>query len=1002
MRLSRPTALRILLAVAPVVQGAALGGAPASLGAQDAFVHARRFTVEDGLADNRVDALVQDRTGFVWAGTSRGLQRFDGYSFTRYAALDPRAPREFSAAIFGLLMDPRGGLVVAATRDPEASGSACCAFFATDSAVRHVTRLPLFGSVWTLDRAGRLWAIDGGMLMRITLDANPAAVDTIARSEDWRECSAMAVSGDTVWLALREDKPTRVIRLELRTGKISSFRTASVTLPSALREDSGRIWLSAEDGLELLDPGAERFRSLEAFRGLRPTNLEPDGHGGFLVATDYFLARVDAMGTVTERWRSPDVFGVGILPSRMALDREGGVWLASLTAGAIRLDLRRPPFEYRSSRSVPALPLGSDFIMALFERHDGTLWVGTLRGGAYRIAPDWTSVRAFRHNSRDTISLAADEVWDIEEDRRGNLWIGTTGGICRLTGTTFRCLRPPGLGHGSVAEIARDDGGWFWLAAPPLGVIAFNPETEQFAPPIGLSWTSRIAGAFVLFYDSTYLWIGMQDLFRVRVANGQVLGPVEKVRTLRSPYRLLFHIHRDRRGTLWIGSDMGLHRLSEDSTDGSFDPVDVRELQGTTVFSIAEDGKGRLWLGTTHGLVRFSPETGTAHRYGPSDGFRSGELNRRAALRRRNGEMLFGGVEGLTQFDPDSVTAPGSGAPVVLTRWRKVTASGPVEARIDGERSLRVEPTDRAFTIEFAAISFSPTVGRRYRYRVDGLNSDWVETTDHLATYSTPPPGRYVFRVQTAAGSEGRWSVGAAVTLDVIPPFWRTSWFRVLLALVAMALLWMAHRLRLRQALATERVRLQISRDLHDEIGAGLSSIALLSDSIGSAGGIADRDRSQLRRIADSARDMVADLRDIVWAIDPESDRLDDLLTRMKDVASDLLRDVEVSFRSPPASELTDKITMSARRDLLLLFKELMHNIARHSHATVVRIEFEARRGFLELTISDNGVGFEPTDVRTGTGLKSLRQRASRLGAELDISSERGRGTTTRLTLRST
>jgi signal transduction histidine kinase len=365
--------------------------------------------------------------------------------------------------------------------------------------------------------------------------------------------------------------------------------------------------------------------------------------------------------------------------------------------------------------------------------------------------------------------------------------------------------------------------------------------------------------------------------------------------------------------------------------------------------------------------------------------------------------MLFGGIQGLTQFDPEAVAGARAASPVALIRWRKVTAEGPREAYLDGVEELRLDPGDRAFTLEFAAMTFAAAPGQRYRYRLQGLSPDWVETTERIATFAAPRPGKYVFQVQTASGSEGAWSdPGRSVSLHVVPPFWATAWFRAMLALLLAALLWSVHRFRLRHAVSTERLRLRISRDLHDEIGAGLSSIALLSDSAGGARLLADPARSEIRRIGESARTMVGDLRDIVWAIDPEADRLEDVVARMRDVAAGLLHGVRLSFEAPARDHLTGRIGMSARRDLLLLYKELLHNIAKHARASEVRIALVPHRAAIELIVSDNGVGFTPNGSANGTGLKSLRERAERLGGQLDLQSKPGSGTTVRLMLKRT
>ncbi|HJU75224.1 MAG TPA: two-component regulator propeller domain-containing protein [Gemmatimonadaceae bacterium] len=963
-------------------------GLAVSLGAQDRPLQVRRFTVEDGLAQNAVYRVVQDRAGFLWVGTRRGLQRFDGYSFVPYALLDPQAPGALGSLIADLYFDAHGRMWIMTETG----------VFRTDSTLRRAVRITSRAGLWSWTPGGELWLLHGDTLLSGTGD-DSMRVRHVLRSKG---VSVLTVSGQHAWLGIPNEPTATILRLHTGTGDIRTFRAERVTFPTDVTVDStGRVLVASVDGLEILPSGTAHFRTLTPFSGQRPS-LVADGRGGFVVATDAWLARIDERGEITERWSSPEVFGIGAYPQSISLDREGAIWLASLTSGLFRLELQRPPFDYRASRSVPRLPLANDFITALLERQDGALWVGTFRGGVYQISADWTDVRGYRHDARNPASIGGDEIWDIAEDKFGNVWVATAHSICKFVEPGFRCQRVAGIGLGGATLLERDADGFFWMSDGSSRVTSFNPVAGRLSDSIRGLQTVSGRSVISLFHDAGYLWIGKGGLFRTRVANGIASAALDTVHSPTSPLDI-YHFLRDRRGRIWVGSDQGLFRLSADSAPNALTPIDVPDVRGTSVFSIAEDRKGRLWLGTAHGLVQYSPEAGTARRYGRRDGFMSGELNRRAALLRRNGELLFGGIEGLTQFDPEFVAGPHGSVPVTLTRWRKVTSKGPTEEWIDQATALRVEPRDRAFTIEFAAMSYAPTVARRYRYRLEPLNPDWIESTDHLATFSAPKPGRYVFRVQTAASPEGEWSTpGSSVVVHVIPPFYATLWFKTLLAFTFMGLLLGAHRLRLRQALATERLRLRISRDLHDEIGAGLSSIALLTDSVGNNGRVSDRERTQLQRIARSAREMVADLRDIVWAIDPDSDKLEDVIARMKDVASVLLPNAQVTFHAPAAAELRAKVGMAARRDLLLLFKELLHNVARHSRAASTTIEIAVHRDHLELIVSDDGVGFEPESVKSGTGIKSLHERAARLGGTLVLSSEPGRGTTARLKLKKT
>lgn len=955
--------------------------------------HVSRFTTEDGLAQNDVTATVQDPIGFLWVGTRRGLQRFDAHSFVSWASLDPSAPAELSGAITGLAVDDGGRLWVATPQ----------AVFRTDSLRRRLTRVHGGNmDVWAVDSHGGFCWIDGGTLVCIDGENTPLAARTVGDSGAWTGYSAIAVSRDNaVWLAGRHDRTTTVARVDPLSGRTARYGVEQIRSPGTLTEDAaGRIWLTAADtsGVEVLEPGAARFRYVMAFRGERPVAPAHDRRGGLLIATDDWLARIDEAGRVSDRWFSPELFGVGAIPTHVSVDRQGGFWVATTTRGLFRLDAAGPPFDHRSSRSNPQLPVASDFVMALHEREDGTLWVGTLLGGAYRVSANWSEVSRLTSDRATGDAPESTEVWDFAEDDRRNLWVATAGGICRIADTrSTRCHRHP---NGGVTDIEKVHDGWFWLALHTGGLVSFDPVGERFGPAV-----PEISPVTTLFADSDsgHLWIGGGHVWRTRVAAGRMVGAPERIPAMSNPHQPVYEFHRDRRGGLWIGSAEGLQRWENDAVHAGFTPVGVPELRNTTVFSIAEDRTGRLWLGTAHGLVEYVPETGRVQRYTRSDGFLSGELNRRAALRRRSGDLLFGGINGLTQFDPDAVTGARDVSPVVLTRWRKVTAKGGLDAAIDGARTLRLEPGDRAFTIEFASLSFSPGSGRTYRYRLDPLNADWIESGDPVATYGAPKPGRYVFRARAGPASGAAASSSeASVLLEVVPPFWATSWFRTMMLLLVLALLWAAHRWRLHHALAAERLRLRISRDLHDEIGAGLSSIALLSDSLRGSGHMPERGQQQLGRIGESARGMVADLRDIVWAIDPDADRLHDVLARMKDVASGLLGEVRVDFRTPPTEELSEKIGMAARRDLLLLYKEILHNVARHACAGAVRIELVARRSELELVVADDGIGFDANGAHKGTGLKSIRERVTRLGGRLELASRPGSGTVVRVILKRT
>jgi signal transduction histidine kinase/ligand-binding sensor domain-containing protein len=958
----------------------------AGVQAQSSRLHVTQFTVDDGLAQNAVTAVAQDSAGFIWVGTRRGLQRFDGYSFVHYSRIDSHAPAELSGVVAGLLVDSAGRLWI----------NTPGAVFWGRPGAGPLHRMAAAAN-WAPDSLGRLW-LGGAQPTYIDWQSAAPRVMSVPGGIGDGCCYAIAGTrrGNAIWVALGGNRRA-LVRFDLATGERREYAVRTLDPILTIVEDrAGRIWVGGSGGLEILDNGAAETRVLEDFKGAAVGDIRPDGNGGFLVPTGNWLARVDSSGRVVGRWDSRAAFAqTSLSPRNLIIDREGAFWVTTAASGLLRLDPSPPVFAHVSSTSNPPVALGSDFVMSVYEAADGALWAGTLDAGVYRLEAGKPVEAVAPDPARR--SAHAFGVWDFEDDAAGNTWLATSDGICRVAKRQLRCAGPSNQPF-PIIDIARAADGWLWLARAENGVASFDPVSGRFGA--GLRELGHAYPIAVLTEPSTgELWIGGNKLIRARVDKGTITA-TENVEGVIDPSQMVYEIRRDKRGTIWLGSDRGLHKW--DASSNRMLLVDAPELAGTTVFSIAEDDEARLWLGTSHGIVRYTPTTGLTRRFRRQDGVLNGEFNRRAALRRRNGELVFGGLLGLTTFRPAALSADRAPPPVRITRWERVTPEGPVEAAVLTP-DLQVGPHDRAFTIEFAALTFAPGPVRRYRYRLEGVNHDWIETTDHSVTYATVPPGRYSFQVQTAAGSDGAWSdPGATLRLQVLPPWWRTLWFRALFAALVLSALWLLHQVRLRQAIATERLRFSISRDLHDEIGAGLSSIALMSDAVRSSSTLAEREHKRLERIGQSARTMVADLRDIVWAIDPDGDRLDDTVARMRDLSSDLLRDQQVTFRAPAAMDHAEKIGMAARRDLLRIYKEILHNIVRHARATGVDIQLELHAGVIELVVSDNGLGFDPSKVRLGTGLKSMHERAERIGAQLELTSRSTVGTTVRLRLKKT
>jgi signal transduction histidine kinase len=364
-------------------------------------------------------------------------------------------------------------------------------------------------------------------------------------------------------------------------------------------------------------------------------------------------------------------------------------------------------------------------------------------------------------------------------------------------------------------------------------------------------------------------------------------------------------------------------------------------------------------------------------------------------FRDRDSRLWFAMGAGLSSLEP-MPPQPQAAFPILVTALRVGGTDHPLSPW--GEALLtRVElgPSQNHLEFGFVAPFFGAGEGPKYQHKLEGADADWSAADARRSIhYASLAPGRYRFQVRSVIA--GAAAVPAArVEFTIQPPVWRRWWFQGLALACLCSLAYAFHRFRVRRAVELERVRMRIATDLHDELGAGLSQVAILSE----VGKIEGRRDDALGKIGQLAREMLEATGDLVWAIRPHRDRLSDLVQRMRELAGDVLLEsgVELRFTAP---ERDLRLGPDARRQVFLVFKECLHNVARHAGATAVEIDLSVEDHLLTLRVSDNGSGFR-TDAVSGSatrhGLAGARWRAESLGGSFELVSEPGRGATARL-----
>lgn len=659
--------------------------------------------------------------------------------------------------------------------------------------------------------------------------------------------------------------------------------------------------------------------------------------------------------------------------------------------------------------------LAHSIVTCIHQDTKGYLWFGMQEGLSRLDGYDVTN-----YGLRD--GLKSLHITTITEDRQGRLWVGTHGGVARLIDdpqdpAARRPIDPPAAERRKFANYMIGDN----TASNRVGALAFDSnntpwcltETGLYHAPGGagdyrfevvIPYRPAERSLTVLADREGRLWFGIgRELVLV------THGAARKYETTGLGGGDIISLAEAPQGRLLVATRQAVFARSPAAGTQSQDrwkELPVNQSPAQTLYSMLVDSTGALWLGA-RGLIKY--KDGQSIDYSTGQGLRNNLIL--ALCEDREGNIwlgtdgggatkLAGEVNtGVTEIKGLEVSPP------PLIYLSRVQADGQEQplpergAQHWPELTLKAETND--LQIQYLGLSFQGEQTVRYQHKLEGIDSEWSPPSENRwSRYTRLPSGSYRFLVR-ATNREHVVSRTPAVLAFHIPlPYWQQGWFRTFLLFWILTLGWMLYRVRVRRLVNIERVRQQIAMDLHDNMGSGLSQIAILSE-------VAKRDASPnsaelLEEMANLARAMRDSMSDIVWAVDPRKDRLADLIQRLKQAAFLSLEAEGLTVRfDAPSDQTIERISLEPdrRQHLLLVFKEAVTNIARHARATRVHVEIKLERRRMRLMIQDDGQGFDPKARYEGHGLQSLRQRAQALQAQLEIISAPGAGTTIRMRL---
>ncbi|GAA4433204.1 two-component regulator propeller domain-containing protein [Ravibacter arvi] len=775
----------------------------------------RHLRSGDGLSNNIVYAIAQDTTGYMWFGTTQGLNQFDSKQFRVFLYDESDTTSVSSSYINSILSDTKGTIWVATPSglniyNPKtdkfrrilknSSPESIC----DDAVIRlyedrkgrvwagtkkgismllskekgtfrsylnsDAAGTPGIREVWAIheDEDGALWIGCRNGLIRMSFEGDqpiyeefPSADQQTGGLHDLHITTITADRDKNIWVGTKKGGLHRWDRqkkqfIHYPASEIPGKGPASNDIRELLLTHDGSLWIGTFDGISILNTPSSEFTSI------RQNLLNPASLG------------------------NNSVYG-------LFQDKTHSIWVGTYHKGiSVVHDLVMPFHKIKADK--PGQGLNSDVVSAVLEDSQQHLWIGTQGGGVNRYDP---ASGKYQYFTTQNGTLASNHISGILEDAAGYIWISTyRGGLSRLDPKTGRVKAyrnnpadSSSLSSDNISILIKDKRGRIWAATESDGINLFDPVDDRFYHINEHSTLFPLGNRYVrsLFADSAgNIWIGHVKGMQVFDANGKLINTL--------PLKLVQVIYEDSKKRMWFGNRMnsGLNRYDPGAkTIRSYSSE--TGLSNNNIAGIAEDDSGLLWLGTENGLSCLDPESGAVRNYNTVDGITSNVFKARAAFRNGSGQLFFGTDEGIVYFRPDEVKVNRNGPASVFTSLKLNNkpvfpgdSSQLLSVPVNETSTLTFSHFQNIFTLDFTGLSYNKPEKNQYAYRLEGLEKHWNFVPVPSATYTNLAEGDYTLWIKTA-NSDGVWGKPEGMRISVLPPWWRTWWAYTLYALTLFA-----------------------------------------------------------------------------------------------------------------------------------------------------------------------------------------------------------------------
>lgn len=969
-----------------------------------------------------VRKIIQDDFGFLWLATSDGLYRFDGKNFKVFRNKLGDTSSIPNNIVNDICLHPNGNIWIAS------NGGLC--YFSYEDNLFHNIRIP--ENIEKADRY-RVHSVAIDHYRQVWFSTKTAAHSLDHKNELFNSIrlpflisySITQLYFDSYNHLFVGTNIGNLIRLDLCTNEmhitqIQSRESIQLKLPTTIKE----IYSVGKDTLIITSwyGGLHKIIYSDSDVMVRSVvnNLEKDLQKN--VVTGIAKLKPDLWWVVTqgsgialfdpvkEKYFGQIKYNINN-PSGLSndyinyifLDKAGIVWIGT-NDGLNKYD---PLSHQFFSISIPSQENENSIYRKpsciLEDKTEGAgqyLWISISGIGLFHYNRQTHFFYYVPLKTSDKFLIKEQRVYDMIYNRQGKLILCLNSGIY-IFNELKREIEPLKFTDKFNLENARsiyqDKSGNYWFTLSSKGICSYKPKSNKWIhymnePDNPNSLVDNTV--FCLMEDHEgYIWVGTQNrgLSRLDTRNGSFLNfEHHKLKSHSLPDNNVYGLYEDPEHFLWIATENGLARMNPARNEIKIFTTS-EGLSNNDIFSITPDANGKLWLGTNNGLSVLNYKDGIILNYSKMDGLASNRLDG-ATLCCADGDLYFGTNGMISECKPSMILKNEIPPNVIITTVKVHGQEIALNRTGKNLNGIQLNYRQNNFSPEFVALNFTSSAKNKYAYYLEGYDKHWNYCgSQSTTTYTNLPGGNYTFKVK-ATNNDGIWSTNSdQIAITVHPPFWHTWWFYLVVGFAVFILIYSYFRIKIRQILHLQQLRLDIARDLHDDVGSTLSGINMTS----SMAIKSSKNQNELfKNLEVASRRAMEMMNDIVWSIKPENDKPEMMVSRMRQYASEILEPAGIEF----AFNIIEKayhpvIPLSMRKDLFMIFKEALNNLAKYSKASKANISLTLDKTELKLIIEDDGIGFDVNQVQKGNGLKNMEERAKSIRANFKIASKPENGT---------